>query len=444
MIEDLFDEEILKPKKKKTIKPTTLILIAIIVLLLLCVLTIATIVYLKGTILTISLDGKDAKELQKILIFEENNKVYIPIRRMANYLKYDSYNGDYTNKSEDTTKCYFESDDELVAFTLNSAIITKVIDKQSQRIQISEPIKEINGELCISAQGAEEAFNFKFYNNIENKQINIETLNYLYNAYSRYYQSAGYLAIEGESYANKTAVLDNMLIVKTENNYYGVISTAGASILENKYDKISYLRKTADFLVQTNGKKGIISKDKTSKIEAIYDSIDIIINNDDIYYKVKDSNGFGLLDVEGKIVIYPEYEQIGIDVSKFEQNGVTNGYIFYNKLVPVKRNNQWGLFDLSGNKTVDFSYNSFGCAKTKNTREYGVLQIPEYGVIVGEKFGKYNVITIEGKGSAFIFDSIFVTVTQGKNKYYAVIGEETKELEGVLEQNGITKIESAQ
>ena len=161
---DLFEEEILKPKKKKkAINPKTVILIAIIMLLLMLVATIVSIVYLKGTILTINLDGIANKELENIIIIEENNKVYMPIKRMAEYLKYVSYNGDYITLSEDATKCYIKNDEELVSFTLNSNILVKVIGDKTEQIKIEEPIKEINEELYITAEGAQEAFNFKFY-----------------------------------------------------------------------------------------------------------------------------------------------------------------------------------------------------------------------------------------------------------------------------------------
>lgn len=220
---NLFDEEILRPKKKKTIKPSTILLVAIVVLMILCVAIIVVIFYLKGAILTITLDEDEAKELENVFIFEENNKVYMPIRRMAEYLKYETYNGDYITKSEDVTKCYIKTQEELVSFTLNSNVITKVVDGQTQQIKIKEPIKEINGELSITSEGAQDAFNFKFNYDVNKNKINIQTLSFLYSWYSGQAIKAGYLPIEQESFANKTAVLDGMLIVKAKNNYYGVI-----------------------------------------------------------------------------------------------------------------------------------------------------------------------------------------------------------------------------
>ena len=440
---DLFDEEILKSKKKKetTVKPSTIILTAIILLVILCVVIVMIIVYLKGTILTITLDGKLAKELENIFIFEENDNIYMPIKRMAEYLGYGAYNGDYITKSEDETKCYIETEGELVSFTLNSNILMRVVDGQLEQIKIMEPIKEINGELCITAEGAQDAFNFKFYH-IDNEII-IQTLEYLYTGYYSNALLEGYLEIEDESFANKTAILDGMLIVKSENNKYGVITIEGEKILETKYDSIQYYRETTEFLVTSNNKKGIMTVDKKTKIELSYDKIEIVKNKNDIFYVVGKSNLYGILDEEGKTIIYPEYSQIGIDVSRYEENGVTNGYILCDQIIPVMKNNQWALFDITGSRITEFIYESLGCHTNKvtGTVAYGVIVVPDYELIVVEQEGKYNLITLEGKGlfNEAILDSVYITISSGKNIYYITSGNTTKELITFLQENGITK-----
>lgn len=441
MINDLFDEELLKPKKKKTIKPATIIIIAIILLTILCILAIVAIVYIKGTILSISIDGQNAKELEEILVIEESGKVYMPIKKMAEFLGYSAYNGDYVTLSEDdTSKCYIKTGQETVSFILNSNVLTKVIEGQTRQIKISEPIKEINGDLCISAEGAENAFNFKYHYNLAKNNITIHTLTYLYNWYSQNAVNKGYLPIEEEIFENKSAVLDDMLIVKSSNNYYGVISTQGETILESKYDSIEYFSKTSEFLVESNGKKGIISKDRTTKIELNYDSIERVTNKNDIFYIIKKSNLYGLLDANGEIIIYPEYEQIGIDVSSYAQNGVTNGYILYNEFVPVKNSNKWGLFNINGEKLTDLIYDSFG-SPNKLARTYGVIEVPDYNLIVACQGEKYNLINLEGKSifNRFILDSVYIKVSEGKNIYYITSGETTKELISFLQENGIEK-----
>lgn len=441
------DEELFKPKKKKAqVKPTTIIAIAIVALLILLVIIVASIIYLKSTILTITLDEKNANDLESVLIFEENDKIYMPIKKMAEYLGYSAYNGDYITRSEDdTTKCYIESLEEIVCFTLSSNVITKVVDGQTQQIKISEPVKEINGELCIEANGTEDAFNIKFYYTASKNKIIIQTLGYLYTAYSNYAVSKGYVEIEDESFANKTAVLDDMLIVKTTNNYYGVISTQNENeiILETKYDSIEYFRKNSEFLVGNNNKKGIITKDRKTKIEMSYDSIEKVTNKNDVFYIVGKSGLYGLLDSNGERIIYTEYEQIGINVSAYQENGVTNGYILYNQLIPVKLNNKWALFNIDGNAVTDFIYDSFGCTTAKNavSRTYAVIEVLDYNLIVARQGDKYNLITVEGKRlfDNSILDSVYITISNGKKIYYITNGETTKELISFLQENGYSK-----
>ncbi len=442
---DLFEEEILKPKKKKTIKLSTILLVAIVLLSILCVVTMVSIVYLKETILTVTLDGINANALKEIFVIEENNKVYIPIRQMGEYLNYETHNGDYIVLSEDPTKCYVKNIEELVAFTLDSNIITKVINGQTQQINIAEPIKEINQELYITSEGAEAAFNFKFNFNTAKNDIEIQTLSYLYNAYSQGYQAAaGLLPIESETFNNKSAILDDMLIIKASNNCYGVITTSGEVVLETKYDKIEYLRETTDFLVESNGKKGIISKDKVTKIQMNYDGIEKVNNKNDIFYIVKNSNMYGLMDAQGKTIIYPEYESIGIDITPYLQNGVTNGYILYNSLVPAKLNNKWGLLSITdGSKVTEFEYDSLGCPNGKNNvaRTYGTLKVFDYNLIVVSKEGKYNLIDTMGDEifDSYALNSVYITTSEGKKTYYITVRNTDTELLGFLEENNIEK-----
>ena len=60
-----------------------------------------------------------------------------------------------------------------------------------------------------------------------------------------------------------------MLIVE-ENKKFGVIDIEKRQfILEPKYDEIKYLSATADFLVKSNGKYGVVAKDNTTKINTV-------------------------------------------------------------------------------------------------------------------------------------------------------------------------------
>ena len=442
----LFDEEILKqqPKKKrKTIKPSTILAVSIIILLILCIAAIVGIMYLKNKILTINMDGKNVSKLKEILIMEENNKVYFPIKKLANYLGYDAYNGDYITLSEDDiSKCYIESEEEMISFTLNSNIVIKKNNEETKQIKVIEPIKEINGELCLSENCTEDVFNFKFYYNKENNKIVIQTLDYLYGIASKNAIQNGYIEIP-ETIQNKLSVLQNMLIVKSSNGYYGVVDVTNMQnlILETKYDKINYIRESSEFLVESDGKKGIITQNKKTKIEMIYDSIQKV---NDAFYIVKYENLYGILNKEGERILHPEYQQIGINVEQYSKNGVTNGYIFYNRLVPVRKNGKWNLFDMQKNSVTELKLDLFGCTYAPNTssRAYGVLLLQDYNLIVGYKNGKYNLIDMKGEVliEDNILEAVYIRNVEGKNKYYVSIDKTEKELERFLQEEGITKI----
>ena len=439
---NLFEnEELLKPKKQHKVKATTVIAVIMVILILLCFIVLALIAYFKETILTITLDAKDARDLKSIFIIEENDRIYIPIRKMAEYLQYETYNGDYITLSEDTDKCYIINSDELVSFTLNSNILTKVREGQTEQIKINEAITKINEELYITSDGAEDAFNFRFTFDKQKNQITIETLSYLYTLYSNYYASQGYSQISNETFENKMAIFDNLLIIKAVNGNYGVITGDGEIVLETKYDNIKYLRKTSDFLVSSDNKVGIISKNKSTKVRLIYDGIEGFTSQNNTFYIVESSDKYGLLDANGNTIIYPEYSRIGMDVSQYSENGVQSGNILYDYLIPVKNNNKWALFNIKGENLTDFIYDEFG-SQAKNSNTFGVLQIQDYNLIVARQGNKYDLITKEGKGlfSNFILDSVYIQKASGKTNYYILYGEQQIELIKFLQDNGIKKV----
>ena len=51
--------------------------------------------------------------------------MYIPIRKIAKFLGYEDYRGDYKIKSEDETKCYVKNDYEIAMFSMDSNTLTK-------------------------------------------------------------------------------------------------------------------------------------------------------------------------------------------------------------------------------------------------------------------------------------------------------------------------------
>lgn len=436
---NLLDENFENKKEDKTRKIAGIILIFIIIIIIAIVAIIAYMGYLNKNTLKLQLNGELNENLKKLLVIEEDGTVYFPIKEVASYFGYESYNGEYNNKSEKINKCYIQSENEIANFELNSNKIYK-LDLTSKSTNYdyyyaSKPVKGMNGILYMSSDGIEQAFNISFDYNQENKRINIYTLDYLMKFYQTQVINYGYSEISND-FASTKSILQNLLIVSNQNqkSKFGVIDTDGKTILEAKYDDIKYLPSIGEFLVTADKKVGIVSKDGSTKVNLAYDSIEIIDKDAELYV-VKKNNKYGVIDFKGNTKIYMEYDEIGIDSSKFADNNIKNNYLLVDKLIPVRKDNLWGIFDKNGTKLLDFQYDSLGYIASSNKNAQNLLVIPDYNVVVVCKDDKYALINESGKHIfRTVADDIYMTVENGETKYYILVNDRKIDAEEWLDR----------
>lgn len=434
---ELYDNEYYQKKPKS--KLPKILGISILILVIISIGIICLIVYISSNIMTIKLDGVNAGELEEIFYFtEDEGKVYIPIRKIAKYFNYEDYSGDFKNKSEDTSKCHVKNEEETSMFTLNSDIILKSTEGSDyEYIKIDEKVIEKDGNLYTTIEGIEQAFNVEFLYDVEAKKINIYTMPYLISYYTTNLKIEDY----DESFTNQKAIFENMLIIEGENRKYGVINaTTGEAILETKYDEITYLSTTKNFLVKNNNKYGIVTKDKEIKVKIAYEEIKIIDNQRGLCL-IKENNRYGITDVEGNVKIQPEYTKIGIDANTFAQNGVENSYIILDELIPVQNDKLWALFNLEGEKITDFKFTEIGCSSSKEANSYPLLVIPSYKIIVVGIDRKYNLIQTNGNEviNRYALDSVYMktNTATGENTFYMKYGSKTENIGERLDKLGI-------
>lgn len=438
---NLLEENFQSKEEKKRKRTTRIILVAIIVVFIIIVAIVAYLMYIKSTIMRLTIDGQANEKLKNLLVFEEDGTIYVPIKEIAPYLGYDSFNGEYTEKSEEPNKCFVQSQNEIANFELGQSKIYKLdLTKRNADYEyeyIKKPVKAINGALCISTEGLEKAFNISFTYEQEKNLITIFTLPYLYQYYSKVILDYGYTSLDSDL-VNQKAILNNRLIVVKDNEQYGVITTDGTIILEPKYDSIKYLANTRDFLVGNNNKVGIISDNRETKVRIIYDNIELM-DSDAGLYMAKRDNQYGVIDVRGNIKIYIENDQIGMDISRFSQNNIKDKYILAGNLIPVKKNRAWALYDTSGNQLTDYEYDSLGYIASNNKEALNLLTIPNYDVIVACKDKKYTLINSSGlQLFPIVADDIFMTISDGETHYYIAINDQRIDAEEWLDVNGIT------
>ncbi len=435
---NLIEESFQNKEEKKRRKTTKIILGAIIFVVIVIIAIVCYLMYIQSTVMRLTLDGQTNEKIKDLLVFEEDGTIYAPIKEIAPYLGYESFNGEYSEKSEQPNKCYIQKENEIANFELSKNKIYKLDLTQKNNdyeyVEIKNPVKAIEGRLYISTEGLEKAFNISFNYEKDKNRITIYTLPYLYNFYNSKVLDYGYTEIDSD-FVNQKAIFKNQLIVLKDKNKYGVIGVDGSTILEAKYDKITYLYNTGDFLVEDNNKVGIISANKETKVQIMYDSIEAMGSDTDLYV-VEMDNKYGVIDVRGNIKIYIENDEIGLDISKFSQNNIKNKYILANNLIPVKKDKYWGLYDKSGNQVAEYKYDSFGYIASNNKDAINLLVIPNYDVLVACKDKKYTLINSNGSELfATIADDIYMTISGGQKHYYIIANDQRIDAEEWMDAN---------
>lgn len=425
---ELYDEKVtenLNPKIPKIIG------ICIAILIIITIAIIYGIMYLRRSILTIRIDGVKNGNIEQILYFKDNDKseLYIPIRKIAKFLGYEDYRGDYKIKSEDETKCYVKNDYEIAMFSKDSDTLIKTRgDSDYEYIQLEDKVFEKDGELYTTPAGIEKAFNTVFEYDMDSKKINIYTMEYLNQYYAQKLKIGEYSGSNNNSeqlskeFSDKKAIFENMIVFQKDKLYGVINASTGKSVLETKYEEIKYLPATSDFLVKSNGKYGVLGKDASVKVRVVYDEIKIMDNQNGLYL-VKQNNLYGVVNTNGKVIISPEYKKIGMDINKYTQNGVENQYVLLDEIIPIQNNNgQWALFNIKGEKIKDFELSGVGCISNSNDNIYSAVVIPSYKMIIVEKDKHYNLITIEGEEifKSYILDTIYLKTNteNGENKFF--------------------------
>lgn len=436
-----------KEEKKSNAKKYVLISLIICIVLLFLVLILVVLFNAdRPRGLSLVVNGQTKEYSQDTFVFEENN-IYISLKDVSKLIGYRYEVGGYKQYTEDKTKCYLESDDEIVTYELGEDIMYKSMNNEKMQyseFKMSKPLKSYKDKLYICEDGLEVGCNLNFTYNQTTNQITIDTLPTLYKKYSDKAKSKEYTNVEAlsEDFENQKAILYGMLIVKSiikEQEKYGVISLNGEdTYLGIKYDKIQFLENSQEFLVKGENKYGIMTKSGEQKIPLEYDKIKILDSIEKLYY-VENNGKIGVLDKDGKVLgnsLYADYDEIGLDATIFTNDNIKNSMLLYGNCIPVRKGNKWGFFNVSGDLISKFNWDSLGYIDKENNKN---LLLVEYisGIVVS-KDGAYGIIDYKGKLLvACIFDKIYTETEEGKSKFYIRLGETEFELDKYLETQGI-------
>ena len=152
---------------------------------------------------------------------------------------------------------------------------------------------------------------------------------------------------------------------------YGLVDVKGKELIPIQYADIKTLKAddTTNYLVQNDeGKYGIVSNSNQVVLEPNYDEIkDVYTSN---YYVVQQGEAEKLIRKDGTDVLTTGFDEI-TGILKNEENGV----IF-------KQNEKYGIMNMSGEVTLNPTYDDLKEAKT--------------GIFIAKQGGKYGIIDLAG------------------------------------------------
>ena len=432
-------------RKKKKLKKNLVVVSVLIMILMVAAASVWIMAKkLAREQLKVNIDGiysASASQENGLFLLNED-KAYIAINQIASRIGYTYYNGEYKQYTEDTTKGYVTNSKETVTFASGAREIRKypLLDNnaESQRFEIDEEIKMRGNTLYISEDGLEKAFNLVFEYNKNNNTINIATLPYLSAQYSIIIENAALEEREFKDsvkFNNQKAILSNYIVIKDPNTYlYGMASISDASnpIITPRYKQVEFIEGVNDFIVKTQENKyGIIGKDGITKVKPAYDAIQQL-DKDAGLYLVTSNRKQGVINESGKIIIYQDYDQIGLKQG-YQDPNVTNRYLLLNNCIPVMRDGKWGLIDIYGETLVDLKYDGIGCSVSERNK-IGNVVIPDIDAIVVEldqgygtsKVQKYGLINSHGSPMVnTVCDKIYFSSLQNVITYYIDVQDQS-------------------
>ena len=447
---DSYKANIEKNARHKKIVMLSIVLCAILVAFLFII--IIMIEKIDATTMKIYLDDRQLSNFPNDFIIKEDNVWYFNIKELGqDLLGYKYYAGEYKNYNENKESCYLENNYEIIAITAeqdyyrkynNLSEETMLADIQltshndnnyNESFFIEKTIKLINDELYVPVDNISDMFNITFNWNDEYR-LKFYTLEYNVKYIQNKVAKANYANMDG-SIENLKASLDGFAIVgNPAGNLFGIYSiNNNTEITGLKYKRITYIKNTKQFYITAEDDTiGIVDSTGNIIVPVKHYSKISLLDERKQFYLVKEEKQYGILDSKGKEIVFANYDEIGIDVSKFALDKLLNGNILYDSCIPFYKENddgnlKYGLLDINGKVILENYYDGFGykslTESPNSNRDRSALLIPETvgikGIIV-ELNGKYGVYDVEKKSIVLptVFTKIYAAINDGVVDYY--------------------------
>lgn len=481
---ELFSSELAKTNKQKK----TVLFIIIILSIILVFLIAATIMVKQkeANRFKTYYNGKETTFKPSFMIQADDGTYYISIKEMADLEGYTYNPGEYKKYEEVEDSCNVSKDIEIVSLVAGRDYFYKTIDKTNsaeytiknyaaskssknqtysfpstaangsvETYEIDKPVELFNGELYAPVDIISDIFNVRVVQ--KEKSISIQSLSYVYYKASNTIAEAGYTTMSGD-FEDVKALIYDMAVIST-GTFQGVLSLTNPEddlIISTQYSELQFIQNSKEFLATATGNNnaktvGLISSSGKMIIRPTqYDQISVLSDKNGLYL-VKSGQNYGVLDRNGDIVVYVDYQEIGLDnMSDFPLEDTTNASVLFEKFIPVVDNGKYGLYNIEGVETLKPVYDSFGylILTDEPTRELNVLSIPaSLGIkgLVVKLNGYYGIydMTTESLCVPCVFEKIYAETKASVTTYYLQApGENPISLELFIEQNNLRTVDA--
>lgn len=341
-----------EPKGKK------IVLILLILSIVLAIIIIALMIVLgsQETVgITLYINDQQQELSDTLIIQDEQGNQYIELENLSDILGYQFDNSEYQTYGVDTTKCYIRNENLISGFELDSNIVYKYeigTNLDYQYYDLNHNIIMYNGKLYIAIADLVEALNL-YCTTDENNVIRISSTEHLSNSYQQQLQERGYTLSTDQN--NQKALAYGWLIV-SKDGVWSVLNTSFEEIIGAKFASIYFDEVNLNYIVSnSNGKYGII--DNTGVIEQPlkYDGLEPL-NYENMLYKVKNNNQYGIMKSDGTMLTQIIYDEIGYPAEP--QSNILYTLIIpeleneTEKTIVVKQNEKYGLIYLETGETL--------------------------------------------------------------------------------------------
>ena len=406
---------------------------------------------------------------------EIEGDTYINIKELGTLLGYKYTKGVYGEYNEYEDSGYLQNDFEVLAVTAGSDKFTKYIEITPEKplgsipivtskhengyfetFKIDKPVKYEDGMLYAHIDYISTMFNVQF--NWEQYRKNFYSLDFLVE------QAKGVMAPQNlidisKYYENLKALNYGYIIMgdsltQESSTRYGVYSLMdGSEIISMKYQDIVYIENSGEFYITVaNGTVGILDNEGKVVIgPSVFEEISLI-DQDQKIYLVREDDEYGVLDKNGNVIVYAENDRIGMDTAPFKYEDIESSYLFFDKCIPVQKNGNFGLYDVTGKMVLDVVYDGFGynngVTNAPSGAEQSALLIPSYvginGIVVNldDKYGIYDV-NVGALILPTVFDKIYSITESGEKTYYISYNGEEKDLSIYLIENGLNNVDES-